>query len=51
MAQPFLHPMRHPDTLVMEQSTGELKIRGRWCAHRGEPGHWVPGAYVGADLQ
>lgn len=27
---------------------GALKIRGCWCAH-GEPGHWVPGAYVGAD--
>jgi hypothetical protein len=26
---------------------GTLKIRGCWCAHR-EPGHWVPGAYVGA---
>lgn len=49
MAQLFLHLKHHSDTLAMEQSTGALKIRGHWYAHRGEPGHWVPGAYVGAD--
>lgn len=49
MAHPFLYPLLQSDTLATEQIPGALEMRSHWCTHRGEPGRWVPGAYVGAD--